>query len=283
VKKAWVVGSIVALHTVVIGALIFSGGCGTTGQTPPPEVAPVVMPPTVEPPPPVVVPPPPPTIELPPAAELTTKKYTVKSGDSLSMIAKRFNVSRADLMKLNKLSDPNKIRVGQKLTLPGYVNLNAPAPVVHKTRKAAPAVVAGGSTYTVVSGDSLGGIAYRHKTTVKAIKQVNNMTSDRISIGQKLALPKGAAAVSKPEVAPAVTEEAAPVEAVVAPEGAPETVVPMEAPKSNEVLHVVEPNQDLNSIAMMYGVRAEEIIRLNTLASPDVKVGQTLKIPPPVE
>ena len=37
------------------------------------------------------------------------------------------------------------------------------------------------------------------------------------------------------------------------------------------------------SIAMMYGVRAEEIIRLNNLSSPDVKVGQTLKIPPPLE
>jgi LysM repeat protein len=282
VKKAWVIGSIVALHGIVVGSLMFSGGCGTTGQTPPPEVPQVVMPPTVEPPPPVVEPPPPPKFDLPPAAELTTKKYTVKSGDSLSVIAKRFNVSRADLMKLNKISNPNKIRVGQKLILPGYVNLNAPAPVVHKSHKAAPAAAAGGGSYTVVSGDSLGGIAYRHKTTVKAIKQVNSLTSDRISIGQKLALPKGAAAVSKPDVAAPV--EAAPVEAVVAQEGAPqEAPVAMEAPKSNEVLHVVEPNQDLNSIAMMYGVRAEEIIRLNNLESPDVKVGQTIKIPPPVE
>ena len=55
------------------------------------------------------------------------------------------------------------------------------------------------------------------------------------------------------------------------------------APKSNEVLHVVEPNQDLGSIAMMYGVRAEEVLKLNNLTSPDVKVGQTLKIPPPAE
>ena len=48
-------------------------------------------------------------------------------------------------------------------------------------------------------------------------------------------------------------------------------------------VHVVEPNQDLNTIAMMYGVRVEEIMKLNGLASPEVKVGQTLKIPPPVE
>lgn len=279
-KKVWAIGSIVAVHGVMVGALMLSGGCGTTKQAPPAEAPVVVMPP-VEPP--VVMPPPAPKMDLPPARELSTKTYKVKSGDSLSVIAKRFNVSRADLMKLNKISDPNKVRIGQKLTLPGYVNLNAPEPV-RKARKAAPAAVPGGSTYTVVSGDSLGGIAYRNKTTVKAIKQVNSMTSDRISIGQKLAMPKGAAAVSAPEVA-ATEGSPAPVdEMAVAPVAAAvDAAAPVVAPKSNEVLHVVEPNQDLNSIAMMYGVRAEEIIRLNSLTSPDVRVGQTIKIPPPVE
>jgi LysM repeat protein len=67
-------------------------------------------------------------------------------------------------------------------------------------------------------------------------------------------------------------------DAVVAPVAT--DVIP---PKSNDVLHVVELNQDLNSIAMMYGVRAEEVMTLNNLTSPDVKPGQTLKIPPPVE
>jgi LysM repeat protein len=276
VNKTWSVGSIVALHGVVVGALMFSSGCGTMGKQPPPEAPPVVMPPPVEVAP-VVVPPPMPKIDMPPAKELTTKKYTVKSGDSLSLIAKRFNVSKADLMKLNKIADANKIHIGQKLILPGYVNLSAPEPV-RKARKATPAAVAGGEKYTVVSGDTLGGIAYRHKTTAQAIKQVNGMTSDRIHIGQKLALPKGATAVSKPDAA-----APAPVEPDVAPEGAPGNVAPVEPPQSNEVLHVVEPNQDLASIAMMYGVRAEEIIRLNNLTSPDVKVGQTIKIPPPVE
>jgi LysM repeat protein len=78
-------------------------------------------------------------------------------------------------------------------------------------------------------------------------------------------------------VAPA--EEGVPGETTAVTEGA--GAAP--SPKSNELLHVVEPNQDLSSIAMMYGVRAEEIIRLNNLSSPDVKVGQTLKIPPPLE
>lgn len=292
-KNAWVVSGMVAVHCAVMGALTLSGGCGTVGkQTPPPEQPVMLPPPPPEQPlPPVTVKP----IKVEPAVpELTTKTYQVKSGDSLSLIAKRFHVSKADMMKLNKISDANKIRVGQKLKLPGYVDLNAPVPEVRKAHKpaakagkAAPAAVAGGSEYAVVSGDTLGGIAHRHGTTVKALKQVNNLTSDKLHVGQKLALPKGAAPsgeTAKPtEVAPApAPAEGTPSETAVAPGTAPDSGVPP-APASNEVLHVVEPNQDLSSIAMMYGVRAEEIIRLNNLASPDVKVGQTLKIPPPVE
>ncbi len=280
-KKAWAMGSVVALQGVMIGALMLAGGCGTTGQTPtPPPAESVPMPPTIEPPPPVE---PPAMKVLPPPTVDAGKKYTVKAGDSLSMIAKRFNVSKADIMKLNKITNPDKIRVGQKLMLPGYVNLDAPAPA-HKAGTSKAPRATGGS-YTVVSGDTLGGIAYRHGTTVAALKQVNSMTSDKIHIGQKLALPKGAVAkapVKKAPASPAVVDETvAPVDTVgvapVAPDALPD------APKANEVLHVVEPNQDLSSIAMMYGVRAEEILRLNNLVSPDVKVGQTLKIPPPVE
>ena len=200
------------------------------------------------------------------------------------MIHKLYN-SR---MKMNKIASANKIRVGQKLTLPGYVNLNAPAParpkkaaVVKKAVHKGAAPVAGSGEYIVKSGDSLGLIAQRTGTTVAAIKQANSLASDKLQINQKLVIPKGGAAPVAPAVEPAVPAEGAPAGVPeVAP--APESALVAE-PKANEVLHVVEPNQDLNSIAMMYGVRVEDLMRLNNLASPDVKVGQTLKIPPPVE
>lgn len=286
-KKTWATGAVVALHGVMVGALVLTAGCGTTGQTPPPQ-EPMPMPPVVEPPPPVL--PPPPKVVVPPPVEMT-KTYTVKSGDSISLIAQRFKVTKADLLKLNKITNPDKIKVGQKLKLPSYVDLNAPAPVRKASHKAAApkAGKATGGDYTVVSGDTLGGIAYRHGTTVAAIKQANALTSDRIHIGQKLAMPKGA---SKPAAGGAVQEPAAATgEGVPGPVVEPDVTAAggtapggtIEPPKPNEVLHVVEPNQDLTSIAMMYGVRAEEILRLNNLTSPEVKVGQTLKIPPPVE
>lgn len=225
-NKVWMIGSV----AMVAGGLMLSAGCGTTRPPAQETAVPVVMPPTT--PPPVVVP----KVEevKPVVAEVTTKTYVVKSGDSLSRIAARFKVPSRDIVKLNNLSNPNKLRVGQKLTLPGYVDLNAPAPVVKA-----------------------------HKKTVKTAKAVK---------GVKKAAPAKEAAPGEAPVTPAV--EGAPVAPVA------DAAV---APKSNDVLHVVEPNQDLSSIAMMYGVRVEEVMKLNNLTSPDVKVGQTLKIPPPVE
>lgn len=268
-KKARMIGSMV----VVAGGLMLSAGCGTTNVEPQP--IPEVMPPVTEVTPPVT-----PQVEevkQPPVAEVKTKTYTVKSGDSIGHIAKRFKVPAKDLLSLNKITNPNKIRIGQKLTLPGYVDLNAPAPA--KTRKVAKpkkVVPSSGNVYVVKSGDTLGHIAVAHKTTVRDLKAANSLTSDKVHVGQKLALPQGAAqAAPDTEV-----KEAAPTGEAPA---APEVVEPPPPPASNEVLHVVEPNQDLNSISMMYGVRADEVIKLNNLSSPDVKVGQTLKIPPPAE
>ncbi len=281
-KKARIIGSV-----VIVGGLMLSAGCGTTRVQEEP-VSPVVMPPTTE----VVAPVDVKTSEVKPEVVVESKTYYVKAGDSLGSIAKRLKVSTKDIIKMNGITNPNKIRVGQKLKLPGSVELSAadaaaPAHVavkaVHKKTaksavKSAP-VAASGDVYTVKSGDMLGSIAVAHKTTIRALKQLNGLSSDKLQVGQKLKLPKGSAA-------PAVKETAAPADAV-APEAA---VAPVEqaavdaaALKSNDVLHVVELNQDLNSISMMYGVRAEEVMKLNNLSSPDVKAGQTLKIPPPVE
>lgn len=276
-KKVRIIGSM-----AVVGGLMLSAGCGTTRVQEEP-VTPVVMPPTTEVAAPVEIKPEP-KVE----AVVESKAYVVKPGDNLGSIAKRFKISTKDIVKLNSISNPNMIRVGQKLKLPGSVELSAAdaaaAPVVKTAlKKSAKAsvksapVVASGDVYVVKSGDMLGSIAVAHKTTTRAIKQLNGLTSDRLQVGQKLKLPKGSAA-------PAAKEGAAPAGDTVTPDAAPAQPAPdVLPPKSNDVLHVVELNQDLNSIAMMYGVRAEEVMTLNNLSSPDVKPGQTLKIPPPVE
>lgn len=50
--------------------------------------------------------------------EPSTKNYTVKSGDRLIFIAKKFGVTQEDLVALNKIKDPGKLQVGQTLKVP---------------------------------------------------------------------------------------------------------------------------------------------------------------------
>jgi LysM repeat protein len=275
-KKGYVVGIIVGLHGLVVGSLFLMQGCGTPrpAEAPPPVV-------TMPPPEPVAKPPAPPVIQPPAPVEpappvLETKTYVVRSGDSLSRIAQRFNVSARDIAQMNKIGDPNKIRIGQKLALPAYVNLNAPPlPPLKPRAAAAPkpaAVAAAGGEYVVKAGDCLSKIAQAHGTTTKALRDANSLSTDNLKIGQKLVIPAAAAAPAPATAGPAA--EAAPP--------APVPSLPADI-KPSDIIHVVEPNQDLGSIAMMYGVRAEEIIRLNRLTNDQVSVGQSLKIPPPAE
>ncbi|MCO5068410.1 MAG: LysM peptidoglycan-binding domain-containing protein [Kiritimatiellae bacterium] len=57
-------------------------------------------------------------LKIPTAAAPVRKRYTVVEGDSLGTIARDHNVSPASLAALNKLSDPDKLRVGQILEIP---------------------------------------------------------------------------------------------------------------------------------------------------------------------
>lgn len=53
-----------------------------------------------------------------PEPKTSLKTYTVKSGDRLVFIAKRFSVSQEDLMALNRIKDPSKLQIGQTLKIP---------------------------------------------------------------------------------------------------------------------------------------------------------------------
>jgi len=300
-KKSWVVGIIVGVHVVGIGALVLMPGCGTTraktGEVP----QQTVMPPTTPAAEPVAKLPetmPAPIPEQPAVAPAPVKAepkyYVIKAGDNLALIAKRFNVSVKDIVTMNHLANPSKIKPGQKLELPEYVDMSAKE-VAHKpAAKAAaksshaktshPSAVAGAGEYIVKSGDMLASIAHRQGTTVRALKEVNHLTSDKLHVGQKLVLPKGTAphaaeepVVRAPDSAPMQREEPEAVE----PPPMSATDVPAAAAPGGPALttHMVEPNQNLNDIAMMYGVRVDELMKANNLSSADVKPGQMLKIP----
>ena len=66
-------------------------------------------------------------IPVPPSVPLTT--YTVKSGDTLTSIAKAYDTTVTGLLKLNpQITDPNKIYVGQKINVPAGSTTPTPTP-----------------------------------------------------------------------------------------------------------------------------------------------------------
>jgi len=128
-------------------------------------------------------------------------KYAIQSGDSFYSIAKAHGISQKAVEAANPGVDPKKLKLKQEI--------NLPAPGTGLTPAAAPmADVGGPTTYTVKSGDTLIKIATRFGTTTKAIKTLNNLTTDQIKVNQKLKIP--AKPVSEP--APVVPTMTAPVE-----------------------------------------------------------------------
>lgn len=99
--------------------------------------------------------------------EATVIKYTVKSGDSLYSIAKKYGISANELKSYNNLNS-NLLSIGQTLLIPAQEEY---------------------MTYYVKKGDSLYSIATEFNTTVNRIKEINNLTTNTLSIGQILVIP----------------------------------------------------------------------------------------------
>lgn len=122
-------------------------------------------------------------------------RYTVRPGDTLSGIAARHGTTWQELQRLNNIRNPNLIRPGQVLRLPGGGH-------------EAPAGAGGSSTYSVRPGDTLSGIAARHGTTWQELQRLNNIRNPNlIYAGQELRLPGGSSS------SPAPSQPSAPVDA----------------------------------------------------------------------
>lgn len=105
-----------------------------------------------------------PSASVPGSTEIT---YVVKKGDSLWIIANKYDTTVDKIKSTNNLSS-NLLSIGQVLVIPSTSSF---------------------TTYTVQKGDSLWIIANKYNTTVDNIKRLNNLSSNLLSVGQKLLLP----------------------------------------------------------------------------------------------
>lgn len=169
-----------------------------------------------------------------------TETYVVKSGDSLSRIAKKYSTSVRQLMAVNGLKNHN-IRVGQKL----LVAKGSAEKAAKATKAAESSAAAGEISYEIKSGDTLGAIARKHATSVSAICKRNGISAPRkIRVGQKIVIASKSAKPSAPQPA---QKEISPAQPAAPAAGA--ITVTADAPKAPAQQPAAEPASPAPSAA----------------------------------
>lgn len=193
--------------------------------------------------------------------------YTIESGDTLSAISRKFDLSIADLIEVNTIDNQDLIIAGHSLNIP-----TVDAPVAASTKRVADA----SNVYTVVAGDTLNKIAADFDTTAQNLRDLNGISGDLILVGQQLKV-KGEVAqeTTVDQIAP-VAEETVETEVEATPV-VEETVNNYVADVNGN--YTVVAGDSINKIAGQFGVSASELRVQNNLSSDLILVGQSLAIP----
>jgi membrane-bound lytic murein transglycosylase D len=186
-------------------------------------------------------------------AATTASFYVVQKGDNLSNIAKKFNITVADIQEWNKLAK-NNVQLGSSLQV-----------VKNATNKEEVAVVPERKDiqYVVQKGDNLGNIAKKFGASLDDLKQWNNLVSNSIALGSTLIVAKNEIAI--------VTNKA--------------TVASFKkkddftTPAKKEAEYYVKKGDSLYSISKKYpGVTISDLKKWNNIKDEELKPGMKLKI-----
>lgn len=159
--------------------------------------------------------------------------YIVKRGDSLYSIASRYGISVDVLKNYNNLTS-NNLSVGQQLFIP-------------TGQDASDLIGTDYDTYVVKSGDTLFSIANAYNTSVNNIRDINNLASDTLVVGQQLLVPTN------------------------------EDII--DTSITNFTNYRVLAGDTLYSIAARNNISVDELKSINNLTSNNLSVNQVLKIP----
>ncbi len=179
--------------------------------------------------------------------------YTVKSGDTLWGLSKEYNVSFAALLEANGMSRDSQLRVGQEILVPSDYGEG----MIEEETVVESETVPGTTIYEVRRGDTLSEIAVRAGTSVSRIKNLNNMGSDRIRIGQRLIVPGEIEIVEEESVSVDVD------------------------PSDYTAMHTVQSGETVSGIAYRYGMSVTELLAANNISDPRrLRAGTELKVKP---
>lgn len=157
--------------------------------------------------------------------------YIVQSGDSLYSIANKFNITVNELKKANNLSS-NTLSIGQELIIPKKIEED-PNEDEDETSPY--------DTYIVKQGDSLYKIANNFNITINELKELNNLTSNSLSIGQVLKIPNRV--------------------------------------NENYQIYIVESGDSLYKIANRFNTTVSILQEINNLSTTSLAIGQKLLVP----
>ena len=172
--------------------------------------------------------------------------YTVKAGDTLYGIAKKYNTSVEALKDINYFTS-NALVIGQVIRIPEmYYNYDEMLPPNY-------------INYVVKKGDTLYTIARDNNVSVDTIMKDNGLTNTYLVIGQTLKLRVSSEAIDNIE------------------ECFGEEYIPVET--NNNIVYIVKRGDSLYQIAKKYNTSVSNIMKLNNLKSINLSIGQELKIP----
>ncbi len=178
---------------------------------------------------------------------------TVRDGDTLSGIADRAGISVKSLMRLNGISDPDKLTAGQTLVVSGsggggYSSQAAPA----KPLPTAP--------YTVKKGETVSELAERFGTTTNRLLQLNNISDPKLLVaGKRIAIPGRPSTAASSSISSSGTAGAS---------------------KTSD--YVVQSGESLSHIADRHNTSVDRLVAINKLADPDfVVAGTRIKLQSP--
>jgi membrane-bound lytic murein transglycosylase D len=193
---------------------------------------------------------------LPQEKRLTWKRYKIKSGDSLSVIASRHGTTAKLIRQVNKLRG-NRIRAGKHLLIPVsskkidhyvYTQEQRKAAIQNRSRKGVK------KHYQVQSGDSLWTIARSYNVSYKKLAAWNGMApGDPLKIGQSLVIwSKTSSSVSLLDLQPSNTQ--------------------------SRLHYKVRQGDSLSRIAQRFKVSVADLKRWNTIKGKYLQPGQRIKL-----
>ncbi|MUK87401.1 LysM peptidoglycan-binding domain-containing protein [Ornithinibacillus sp. L9] len=191
------------------------------------------------------------------AEEAEAASYKVQSGDSLWVIAQKFDTSVSQLKSINNLTSdvifPNQVlETEKKSTTSKNSSSNSSTSSSNSTST---------STYTVKSGDTLSGIASKYKISLSDLMKWNNLNSTLIYPGNKLVVSKTTATEQKSNSSTEKKTSEKPAEKV-----------------GSSVVYTVKSGDSLSRIASEHKVTVAQIKNWNNLKSDLILIGQKLNI-----